>query len=362
MKPELIQVLLAAGCSLIAALILFPLFIKISAPLGLVDKPDYRKIHRKPVPAVGGLVIASVLVVAALCSSALRSFMMSQAAMVTSMFVLAVTGMVDDRCNLPAMLRLLIQVGCAVAMAATGIRLESLHGLLGIQQLPPVASWLMTIFIITGVTNAFNLIDGIDGLAGSLSLANMVLLSVMSLVMHRLNWLLLLLPLIAALLVFLQYNWRPAKVFMGDSGSLLFGFFIATMGVHFIKEAQSVNIATCKLFTVVVTGYCMIPVMDALRVFYGRIKNGVSPFQADRTHLHHLLLKHHLLHSRATTKLLFMHLGMVLLSALASRFISVQWIIVAQAIWVLFFVWVVNTMSCFQRWYRFIKKRELAVG
>lgn len=360
MKYMITDLVPVALFSLGVALILFPVLIKLSPRLGLVDIPDYRKVHRQPIPAIGGLVIGSSFILTVLFSSVLRSFILQHQALVVAMLVLMITGTVDDRCSLPAKIRLLIQLGCAAAVASAGVRLESMHGLLGIYALPVPASWLLTVMIITGVTNAFNLIDGIDGLAGSLSLVNMLLLAVMSLLIHRTGWLQLLLPLIAGLVVFLKYNWRPAKVFMGDSGSLLFGFFIAAMGVYFIKEGQAINLATGKLFTVMVTGYCMIPVLDALRVFYGRIQKGVSPFRADRTHLHHLLLKHHLVHSKATLKLLTMHISLVVLSAAASRFINVPWIILGQAVWVLLFVWVVRIMSLFQRWYRFIKKMELA--
>lgn len=354
------ELLPAAACSFIAAWVLFPVLIKISPLLGLVDAPDYRKVHQKPIPAIGGLVIGSALVPAALCSSFLRSFIAVHPALVVTMFILLVTGVADDRVQLPAKLRLLIQLGCAAWMAGVGVRLESLHGLLGIYQLPVAASWLLTIVVITGVTNAFNLIDGIDGLAGSLSLANMVLLGTLSIVMHQYSWLQLLLPLTAGLVVFLKYNWRPAKVFMGDSGSLLFGFVIATLGVYFIKEGSRVNLPTGKCVTVVVTACCMIPVADALRVFYGRIKKGVSPLRADRTHLHHLLLKHHLAHSRATMRLLTMHVSLALFSAAASRFVGVPFIILAQAATVLLYVGWVRMMYFFQRWYRFIKKTELA--
>jgi len=360
MKTTLLQLLPAFGFSLAAAMTLFPLFIRLSPVLGLVDIPNDRKLHKKPIPAIGGFVIGLCLLFTALCSSLMRDFIGEHKTMTLVLFVLIITGLLDDRFDLPVKLRLFIELASATAIAYAGIRIPSLHGFLGIYELPIVAQYLLTIVIITGVTNAFNLMDGIDGLVGTTSLINVLVLIIISLVTGNTAWLFFLLPLAIGLLVFLGYNWRPAKIFMGDSGSLMLGFVITVSGIYFIRTATFNLPAYSALFTVLVTACCMIPVIDALRVFYGRMKKGRSPFSADKTHLHHLLLRHHLVHSAATKRIVKAHVILIVLSAIAIRFTSVSVVVAGQILFVILYAHVVKLMSYFQRWYRFIKKMEMA--
>ena len=360
MQALTLQLLFATGISLCAAVILFPLFIKLSPQLGLVDVPDYRKFHLHPIPAIGGFVISLCLVTAAVFSASMREFVLKHLAMNMAFIVIMLTGFFDDRLNLSVKLRLGIQVFCALVLAYEGARINSLHGLFGIYEIPGVIQYILTVIIIAGVTNAFNLMDGIDGLAGSMALVNVGVLTAISILLNNTGWLFVLLPLTVALLVFLCYNWRPARIFMGDSGSLVFGFMISALGINFIKESEPLSPALNAEVTVLVTGYCIVPVMDALRVFYGRMKKGKSPFFADRTHLHHLLIKHYLVHSKATQKLLKLHVGIIILSAIGTLFFSLYWVIIGQIMAVFFYINFLQMMSSFYRWYRVIKKMELA--
>jgi UDP-GlcNAc:undecaprenyl-phosphate GlcNAc-1-phosphate transferase len=202
--------------------------------------------------------------------------------------------------------------------------------------------------------------DGIDGLACSMALIDVAALCIMSVILSNISWLFLLLPLMAALIIFLRYNWRPATVFMGDSGSLVFGLLISSVGITFVRQAGNNNATITTEFIVIVTGFCTIPVLDAMRVFYQRIKKGLSPFHADRTHLHHLLTNHHLVHSTATGKLLKLHVAVLLLSVITVPFINIYWVISGQIIGVSGYIHNLRMMSYFHRWYRVIKKMELA--
>jgi UDP-GlcNAc:undecaprenyl-phosphate GlcNAc-1-phosphate transferase len=175
--------------------LLVPLLIRLSPLLGLGDRPNNRKVHRQLIPAIGGLTIVLAVSATALVYTPLQALLRQYAPFSTVLLVLSVTGVVDDRLNIPAPLRLLIQLGCAFVVAHCGIRLSSLHGVFGITELPLIVQYGLTVMILTGMANAFNLIDGIDGLAGSLALANCGLFSVLAVVVGRQEWLTLLLPL-----------------------------------------------------------------------------------------------------------------------------------------------------------------------
>ena len=226
METLLYQLAFTLIFSVAAAMVLFPLLIKLSPKLGLVDQPDHRKLHLKPIPAIGGFVIVLSLLTVMPFSTPMRDFILSHAATSAAILAMMLIGLFDDRLNLSVKLRLGVQILCAIAIAFDGERITSLHGLLGITQLPLVIQYFLTVFIVTGVTNAFNLIDGIDGLAGSIAIVNIGVLMVMSILVRGFDWLFLLVPFFGALIVFLRYNWRPAKIFMGDSGSLVFGFIV----------------------------------------------------------------------------------------------------------------------------------------
>lgn len=361
MKTSLLQLLFPTGISLAIALLLFPVLIKHSARLGFMDIPNYRKLHRQPVPAIGGFVIMLSLILTTLFSSLMQAFVVRHIALTSAILILAIIGFFDDRHNLSVKLRLGLQLLCAIAIAYDGTRITSFHGLLGVHQLPISIQYIFTVLLITGVTNAFNLIDGIDGLAGSMALVNVVVLIAMDFFLGSAEWLFFLVPLGVVLIVFLKYNWRPARIFMGDSGSLFLGFMISAIGIHFIQSSGDNGSVRTSEFIVLVTGYCMIPVLDALRVFYTRMKKGHSPFHADRTHLHHLLTNHHLVHSTATIKLLKLHIGMLVVSAIAGLYLNIYWVVLGQIVGVVLYVHLLRMMSLFYRWYRIIKKMERAV-
>jgi len=360
MSTSLLQLIFSVGLTLASATVLFPIMIKLSPKLGLVDVPNHRKFHQQPVPAIGGLVIVLSVCLVALFSAPLQLFILGHITMIAAILVIMITGLLDDRLHLSVKLRLLLQILCACAIAWDGARITSLHGLFGIHELPIILQYFLTVLIITGVTNAFNLMDGIDGLAGSMALINILVLAAMSMLVPARGWLFLLLPLCVALVVFLKYNWQPARVFMGDSGSLLFGLVISAVGINFIREAGDNSSKVTSEFIALVTGSCMIPVIDAVRVFYTRIKKGKSPFHADRTHLHHLLTKHYLVHSKATNKILRLHISILLISFFAAMLFNVYWVIIIQVVGVAVYMNFLRMMSYFYRWYRVIKKMELA--
>ncbi len=360
MKNIFTEALFPFISAFIIARIVFPLLIKLSPKIGLVDVPNERKVHKNPVPAIGGLVIMLTVLITVALSHSLQQLAMSHIAFSVASIVLTITGVVDDRLNISAKLRFAIQIAAAWAMAYDGTRLQNLYGILGVHELPVLLQYAVTIFIIVGVTNAFNLIDGIDGLAGSIAFINILLLSGTAFLLHDFTWMPLLMTFLGALIIFLHYNWRPAKIFMGDGGSLVFGFVMSAIGISQVESAGSHAPQYLSLTITTITGFTIIPVMDTLRVFYSRIKKERSPFSADKNHLHHWLLKNHMVHSAATSKIVMLHFAIILISSVLVFFIPLSVVIFLQVLIVVLYTRILQIISYFHKWYRVIKKMETA--
>ncbi|RYF75947.1 MAG: undecaprenyl/decaprenyl-phosphate alpha-N-acetylglucosaminyl 1-phosphate transferase [Cytophagaceae bacterium] len=345
--------------ALLLCWILLPLLIRLSPMIGLVDRPNDRKVHHQSIPAIGGLTIGLAVIGTAFVYVPLQALLSQHTPLAIALLTLLATGVIDDRLNIRASLRLFIQVSCAVAVAHHGIRLTSLHGLFGINELSLVVQYGLTVLILTGMANAFNLIDGIDGLAGSLALINMVVFSALAVFFGQRTWLALLLPVIGALLAFLKYNWRPARLFMGDGGSVVLGFLIAVLGIIFVEGAYHDQSAYAPQVVVLVTASCMIPVLDALRVFANRIRRGQSPFLADKNHMHHWLLKHRLAHSQITVRMAGVHGTLLVLSLLASAVFSISLVVIAQVGFVFAYTGMMQLSHSFLMSYRLVKSLAL---
>lgn len=353
-----IEVLVATAVALAASSLLMPALIAWSAKLRLVDMPNERKLHRKPIPSIGGLVMMLSLVITFFVYAPLQQMMEQYWPLAILMLLLTATGVLDDRLNLPAMLRLFIQMGSAFIMAYQDVRLHHLHGFLGVQEIPVVWQYILTIVIVTGVTNAFNLIDGIDGLAGGIALVNMLVFAVLFYVVGASEWLLLLMPFASVLTVFIKYNWRPARVFMGDGGSLVLGFLFSVLGIEALQKSFANTPDLSGTVLVTVTATMMLVAVDTLRVFYTRIKKGKSPFSADKNHLHHLFIRQHLSHVQATGRVVKCHTLLIAISLLLSSFLSVTVVILFQIVLVVGYIRILYLSMLFQRWFRFVKRME----
>ena len=176
-----------------------------------------------------------------------------------------------------------------------------MHGFLGIYEIPHVASIVLTIFTIIVITNSFNLIDGVDGLAGSLGLLTTLVFGTYFLIAGQITYAVMAFALSGSIIAFLIYNFSPAKIFMGDTGSLLLGLINAILVIKFINIAGN-SAVTLPLQASPAIGFAilMIPLFDTLRVFALRIFDRRSPFSPDRTHVHHFLLDIGLSHRMVT--------------------------------------------------------------
>ena len=326
----------------ILTLILMPFLRRVAFRMNLTDQPGGRKVHRKPVPLVGGIAVFGASMLVFLLNGA-WDYIQMPAVQVTAAGagVLLLTGVIDDLMDVRASFKLAIQIAVAFFVFQSGIRIESLHGLLGIYEIPYFWQGILTILVITGVINAFNLVDGIDGLSASMAILALSAFAVLIIISGNMVFLPGLLGLIGTLLGFLHYNLDTRqKVFMGDAGALFLGLVIVCAGISLIQSAQYTSMESVTVATVV--GVMALPVIDSLRVYRSRIKRGYSPFRADKTHFHHLVLMLGVKHKTATAFIVLVAIGLLALTVASG---SVWSITVALVLMLVFFGSISSVLS-----------------
>jgi UDP-GlcNAc:undecaprenyl-phosphate/decaprenyl-phosphate GlcNAc-1-phosphate transferase len=288
---ELLLLALAFAGSFVVCLALIPVIIKVSNRYNLVDKPNERKVHKVPISRLGGLgIVTGTLASAPLWFIYGNSSILFH--MLVGIAILMVIGIIDDLRELPPKVKLLGQIAAALVMAHAGLRVDDLFGLFTIHHLPIVVQYMLTILIVAGIVNAFNLIDGIDGLAGGLAMIDMVGFFIIFMLSGEPGFAFLSIATAGALLAFLKYNFSPAKIFMGDTGSMILGYLLSGAGIMtlVISREQTAYFKYDEAAILVVSLF-LLPVYDTLRVFAGRLIQKKSPFSPDKTHIHHLLMQ-----------------------------------------------------------------------
>jgi UDP-GlcNAc:undecaprenyl-phosphate GlcNAc-1-phosphate transferase len=285
---------------------LTPVLIWLAHRLGLVDAPGLRKVHKTEVPRIGGLAIVAATLAATVpvlfLNNAIGSAMRGHGWQIV-MFYAAATliflmGFLDDLRGLRARTKLLVQLVAATGCFAAGIRIESLAlfelGTIDIGWL----SFPLTMLWIIGITNAINLIDGLDGLAAGVGAITCAMLAMFSVYQHDPVMAVITLGLLGSLVGFLYFNFNPARIFMGDSGSQFVGFALSTAAVMTYNKATT---AVALTLPVLALG---VPIFDTLLAMLRRFLGRRSLFGPDRGHIHHRLLERGLDH-RKTVLLIY---------------------------------------------------------
>lgn len=361
MKQVIFDAITAGITSLVLGLLIIPVLIRYSGRLGLTDKPNHRKVHSTPVPVVGGLSMAVSCILAMLPSRVSVQLLEQYPLLLAGSIILFVTGTLDDRINIKPLYRLMVQFLCAYAIAASGIRISSLYGLFGVYEIGTAAQYLLTVFIITGVTNAFNLVDGIDGLAGGLALINLAVLAALSLLLQQYTMFVLLVAIAASVMAFLKSNIHPARIFMGDGGSLMLGFIMSSAGILLIETSNTIHAIDSSTVMLIVSVILVVPVFDSLRVYAGRIRRGISPFRADKTHLHHHFLVLGLNHRKAAYSIYGIEFALLLLGTFLHRFATISLCMLVVVVFFLFICHLLTVNTGVEKWTRTIRKMEEAV-
>ena len=283
-----------------------PVLIKILKKTNFMDAPGGRKIHKGFIPSMGGIGFVTAILLSSAIWFTFEDVVQTRY-FLGAFGLMFFVGLRDDLVDLTAWQKLGGQLVAAyMVVVVSDIRLEGFYGFLGIWDFPVFISYGLSIFIILALTNSFNLIDGLDGLAGSLAVISFSFLGYWFFVSGLTPYALFSFACVGGVLSFLVFNWHPAKIFMGDTGSLSLGFALSTLTILFINTNATMTHSYGILFMApLATGMAVliIPIYDTLRVFVRRIRRGKSPMEADKSHIHHFLMRMGMRHDQVAITL-----------------------------------------------------------
>ncbi|MGE7950590.1 glycosyltransferase family 4 protein [Lysinibacillus xylanilyticus] len=303
----------------IASILLTPLVKRLAFRIGAVDAPNYRKVHARIMPRLGGLAIFLAFLIGI---AILYPFLIdvlpwntseySLLAIILGACIIVATGVIDDMREISAKAKMLGQLAAAlIVIFVGGIQIDEVNlpfvgeldfGLLSIP---------LTILWIIGITNAINLIDGLDGLAAGVSTIALITLAVMAFIMGNMFVLAIAAILAAASIGFLFYNFHPAKIFMGDTGALFLGFMISVLALLGFKNVTFVSL----IIPIIILG---VPISDTFFAIVRRVRMKKKWSDPDKSHLHHRLLDMGFTH-RQTVLLIY---GIAMMFGLAAVIFS----------------------------------------
>ncbi len=303
---------LTAIITSIVGFLFMPLVLKFARSRNMVVRPNKRTSHEGAVPNIGGLNIfisLFVVFVPLIATGYMR------VPFFIGFCLIFLIGFIDDRLVLSAYWKIVGESLCAFFLIYfADIRITSFHGILGIYEIHPLISYGVSFCIYILITNALNLIDGVDGLASGLGILYCSFFGTWFLLAGMHYYSIVCFAVIGSLTVFFLYNVfgrSRRKIFMGDSGSLMLGYIITATGILFL-EANKVPTATAPHFPfapVSLLAIIFIPIFDVFRVSITRVKNKKSILEADRNHIHHLLLNLGFSHKQVTAILLTVTIG-----------------------------------------------------
>lgn len=276
----------------IASLIIFKIGIRFGARLGLIDQPGGRKMHEGAIPLIGGLIIVPVF--AALVYVTNLHDVLPLSPLLFGVLLLLIIGAIDDKFNIHPWARFIIQIwlACFIVIFAQG-QIENLGNLFGFGDVQ--LGWFGTVFSVTCLVllmNAINMMDGMDGLAGGFMAVALGWLMIAAYNAGQMSSVYAMALLLIPIAAFLAFNMRhplraKASVFLGDAGSLSLSLILGWFAIRMAQEIPNGGEVSQAIPAVVIIWIMTVPIMDTFAIFFVRMKQGRSPFEADRLHLHH---------------------------------------------------------------------------
>ena len=262
----------------------------------------------------------------------------------------------DDKTDIKAIYKLGIQICISIIIASSGIRITSLYGLFGIYEIDVLAQYIITVLVIAAAVNAFNLIDGIDGLAGSVAGIGFILLLAIAVIEKNYGLMELVMLFIGGIAAFLRYNFsKKNKVFLGNSGSLFLGYFLVSIGIYISKFDHPASGFPHGLFFLLFV--FTIPMIDSVRVYADRVLQGKSPFNADKSHIHHYLLQLGISHKKITVLFVVMNISIFAAQYIFLKSFSIYTFLVSLIAFVVIFK-CIKVLNFFTIWKTKVKELE----
>ena len=303
MLTEILSIIGAFILGMACGIFFIPTVLNFCKKKKLYDIPTLRKVHNAPIPRLGGItfipsmMISAVAVLLIIATNNIQdkiSLSMWSVGFILSLSIIYSVGIIDDLIGLNAKVKFAAQILAASIMPFCGLQINDLYGLFGIYEIPSVIGIPLTILIFVFIDNALNLIDGIDGLATSLSIIALLGFFYCFVPYDLIAYEVMIAGLLGVLAVYLYYNmWgkveKGTKIFMGDSGSLTLGFFLAFLFVKAIAVNPNVMPMPPKRILIAYS-LLIIPTFDVVRVVIHRIRNKKPIFDADKCHIHHKIL------------------------------------------------------------------------
>lgn len=300
---------------LIVTTTVFPFVLRYAMRHKIVDNPDARKLHRLPVPVMGGVAVYAGILAGCLA----MFFLVSRASIswsIMAMTTMLLLGVWDDIKNLPAILRLIVQFGIVGAYIwFTGHYIGSFFGFLGIHEISYWVGIPLSLVAGVGTINAINMIDGVDGYSSGYGIMASACFAAIFIAVNHSVWSCLAVIVASALIPFFMHNvfGVKSKMFIGDGGTMMLGFLmtifeLGVLSLHFGSQLEAQGIGVIAMTLAILC----IPIFDTLRVMTARMVRGCSPFKPDKSHLHHLFIDMGFSHLGAAVSILSINLTVIL--------------------------------------------------
>lgn len=340
--------------SLCATWWIFKKVLKIAKLKNIVDNPDARKLQRVPVPVLGGIAVFFGIVVAFAVAGVFFDIS-NMFAVICVMTIMLYVGTMDDIIGLTPKMRFLIEIIVVLLLIyCNNYSINNFHGLWGIYEIPQWIAVPLTVFACVGIINAINLIDGVNGLSSGYCIVTCLIFGFAFLLTGDVDRASLAILSVGALIPFFCHNvfGKDSKMFIGDGGTLLMGTIMSSFVINALKTSSTISAVAPENFGVIpfTLAVLAIPVFDTLRVMTARIVRGTSPFNPDKTHLHHLLIDLH-----------FSHVGTTVTEILTNLLVVAAWyisFIAGASIDVQLYIVIICGMGITFGFYRFARVQE----
>lgn len=292
LEGHFIYYIAIVGLAFLVSIAGIPSIIFTAVKYRLFDNSDgYRKSHRIHISRLGGVAIFCSFTITTLLFATMVDYKQANF-LITSSIILFALGLKDDLHGVNPSTKFLLQLVVAVILVvAGGFRLTSLYGVFYLWEVNTLWGGIFSIVVIIFVNNAFNLIDGVDGLAGTLGALAMLSFGVFFAIADAIPYAFIAFAMFGAIAGFLMFNYAPAKIFMGDTGSLIIGLVCIILAIKFIELNKVGSLPKPRFYSApsIAVAVLLVPIFDSLRIFFIRILHRRPPFKGDRNHVHHRL-------------------------------------------------------------------------